>query len=64
MLHKGGKMEIADIIKLLVDNGVTIAILAYFCFRDYKFMQTLTDLLSSLKTQSERLAEILEKEDA
>lgn len=55
-------MEFADIIKLLVDNGVTIAILAYFCFRDYKFMQTLTDLLSSLKTQSERLAEILEKE--
>lgn len=54
-------MEFSDVIKLLVDNGVTIAILAYFCFRDYKFLQALTDLLSNLKAQTERLADIIEK---
>lgn len=53
-------MEFSDIIKLLVDNGVTIAILAYFCFRDYKFLQALTDLLANLKAQTERLADIIE----
>lgn len=55
-------MTISEIVKLIVDNGVTIAILGYFCIRDWKFMSTLTELLTTLKSQTEHIAHIIEKE--
>lgn len=54
-------MTISEIVKLIVDNGVTIAILGYFCIRDWKFMSTLTELLTTLKSQTEHIARIIEK---
>lgn len=54
-------MTIQEIVKMFTDNGVTIAILIYFCVRDWKFMTTLTEVLASLKAQTERLSDIIEE---
>lgn len=40
--------NVADIVSLIQNTGVTIVILAYFIFRDYKFMSTLQNTLSTL----------------
>lgn len=56
-------MEISDIVKMFVDNGVTIAILAYFCVRDWKFMNTLQTTLVSLNDAVRELKELHRKDD-
>ncbi len=53
-------MNVSEVVKLFVDNGVTIAILAYFCVRDWKFMNTLTEVLTTLKTQTAHIVTIVE----
>ena len=53
-------MNVSEVVKLFVDNGVTIAILAYFCVRDWKFMTTLTEVLATLKTQTAHIVTIVE----
>ena len=40
--------NVADIVSLIQNTGVTIVILAYFIFRDYKFMSTLQSTLTTL----------------
>lgn len=42
-------MEMNDFVGLMLNNGIGVVCIAYFMFRDYKFMQKLTDLLSSLQ---------------
>lgn len=49
-------MEIQDLVNLLMNSGVTIVVLAYFIYRDYKFLsrldttlQTLVDTVDTLK---------------
>ena len=37
-----------DIVKLLTDGGVTLVIIAFFMYRDIKFMNTLQQTLTSL----------------
>ena len=37
-----------DLVKMLTDGGVTIAIIAFFMYRDIKFMNTLQATLTSL----------------
>lgn len=43
-------MTITDIVNLFVNNGVAIAVIVYFMFRDYKFNQNMVELLTSIKT--------------
>lgn len=43
-------MGFEDIVAMIINNGIGIACIVYFMFRDFKFMQKLTDLLSSLQT--------------
>lgn len=43
-------MVITDIVNLFVNNGVAIAVIVYFMFRDYKFNQNMVELLTSIKT--------------
>lgn len=52
-------MELAEIVKLFVDNGVTIAVLVYFCVRDWKFMNTLVETLTTLKVTSSQLVTLI-----
>ena len=37
-----------QIVQLLVNNGTAVVIIAYFMYRDYKFMGTLQDTLTTL----------------
>ena len=52
-------MGFDEIIALIINNGIGIACIVYFMFRDYKFMQRLSDLLSSLQTA----LDIIEKKE-
>lgn len=53
-------MGIEAIVELFVNNGVSIAVLVYFCVRDWKFMQTLTETLTTLKEVTKHSAEAVE----
>lgn len=37
-----------DIIDLVISNGIGVACIVYFMFRDYKFMDTMQKTLNSL----------------
>lgn len=37
-----------QIVQLLVNNGTAVVIIAYFMYRDYKFMGTLQNTLTTL----------------
>lgn len=45
-----------QIIKIIVDNGVTVGVLCYFAFTNYQFMTRIDTTLASIK-------EILSKMD-
>ena len=47
IIDKGGE-KMPDLVKMLTDGGVTIAIIAFFMYRDIKFMNTLQATLTSL----------------
>lgn len=42
------KMEIQELTNLLLNSGVSIIVIAYFMYRDYKFMNTLQTTLTTL----------------
>lgn len=42
-------MEIADIVGLVTNNGVAIAVVVYFLWRDNKFNKTQIETLTSVK---------------
>ena len=37
-----------EFITMIVNNGTAVAIIAYFMYRDFKFMSTLRDTLTTL----------------
>ena len=41
-------MDLQQIIDLVVSNGIGVACIIYFMFRDYKFMNALQESLHSL----------------
>lgn len=41
-------MEMQELITMLVNNGTAVAVIAYFMYRDFKFMSTLRDTLTTL----------------
>lgn len=43
-------MEMKEILDFMINNGVGVVCIAYFMFRDYHFMQKLSDTLSTLQT--------------
>ena len=55
-----------DLVNLIVNSGVTVVIIAYFMFRDYKFMSQLQNTLTTLVDTVSALKDVLrfdEKED-
>lgn len=44
-----------DFINLIVNNGIGVACIGYFMYRDYKFMQKISDLLSALNATLDQL---------
>jgi len=51
-------MKMSEIVKLIVDNGITVVCLGYFMFLNYKFNEKLTQTLTKV---SETLYEIEDK---
>ena len=41
-------MEMADLMNLILNSSVSIVVIVYFMFRDYKFMQQLTTSIQQL----------------
>lgn len=41
-------MEMQELITMLVNNGTAVAVIAYFMYRDFKFMTTLRETLTTL----------------
>ena len=54
-------MEIDSLTTLIVNNGVAVAVIAYFMFRDYKFMDELQRTLQSLVTTVDVLKSVVSK---
>lgn len=58
-------MEFAEVVKLLVDNSVTVIIIAYFLVYNWKFtdsiQQTQTMLIATVSDLKKTIEKILEK---
>lgn len=52
-----------DLVNLIVNSGVTVVIIAYFIFRDYKFMNQLQQTLTTLVDTVNTLKDVLRLED-
>ena len=55
-------MNIEQILSLVVNNGIGVACIVYFIVRDYKFMNTLTDTLQTLRDSTQLIQEHFIKE--
>ena len=49
-----------DLVNLFVNNGTAVVVLAYFLYRDYKFMNTLQTTLATLVKTVDALKENVE----
>ena len=47
-----------QIVNLILNNGIGVACVAYFMYRDLKFMQKLADAFASLKATLESLEKV------
>lgn len=56
-------MGINEVVSLIVNNGVAVGLLAYFVYRDNKFMNSLNITLKSLQTSVESVKNMLEKRE-
>ena len=60
-------MEFAEVVKLLVDNSVTVIIIAYFLVYNWKFtdsiQQTQTMLIATVSELKKTIEKILERQE-
>lgn len=56
-------MEIDSLTTLIVNNGVAVAVIAYFMFRDYKFFDELQRTLQSLVTTVDVLKTVIANDE-
>ena len=53
-------MEMKELVNMIQNTGVTVVIIGYFIFRDYKFMETLKDTLTTLVNTVSTLKEVVQ----
>ena len=53
-------VEMKELVTLIQNTGVTVVILGYFIYRDYKFMGTLKDTLTTLVNTINTLKEVIQ----
>ena len=56
-------METPDIVSLIVNNGVAVAVIIYFMFRDFKFISKLSDSLQELIDTVKSFEKTIRRED-
>lgn len=54
-------MDLTTLVNLFVNNGIAIAVIVYFCFRDYKFMSSLQSTLTTLVDTVNTLKEVTKR---
>lgn len=59
--ERGTALEFKEMITLLQNTGVTIVVVAYFMIRDYKFMSTLQEALTTLIQTVDTLKDMMQK---
>lgn len=52
-------MEMQELTSMITNTGVTVVIIAYFIFRDYRFMHQLETTLTSLINTVDMLKEVV-----
>lgn len=55
-----GCIKMNEIINMFVNNGVAVAVVAYYLYRDYKYNERIILLLNDIKTIVQRLNDELE----
>lgn len=53
-----------NIIDLIVSNGIGVACIVYFMFRDYKFMATMQQTLTTLEDTTNLIKDYFIKKEA
>jgi hypothetical protein len=53
-------MEMKELVNMIQNTGVTVVIIGYFIYRDYKFMGTLKDTLTTLVNTVSTLKEVVQ----
>lgn len=43
-------MTLQDIVNMIVNSSVSVAVIAYFCVRDWKFTEQISRTLSAIET--------------
>lgn len=56
-------MELQDIVNMIVNNSVSVAIICYFCIRDWHFMDTLNKALVTLIESTNTLKELIKEKE-
>lgn len=59
--YKRREVSMNEIVSIIVNNGVAVGIIAYFIYRDNKFMNSLTTTLTTLQTSVNSMKELLER---
>lgn len=49
-----------DIVNIILNSGVSVGVLVYFLYRDYKFMSSLQSTLTTLENTTESINKLLE----
>ena len=52
-------MEMETLVTTILNSSVSVAVIAYFMYRDYKFLSTLEKTLQSLVTTVDTLKDII-----
>lgn len=52
-----------DLVNLFMNAGVTVVVLAYFIYRDYKFSEKLNSSLTTLNDTTNLIKDLLIKEE-
>lgn len=53
-------MEMKELVNMIQNTGVTVVIIGYFIYRDYKFMGTLKETLTTLVNTVSTLKEVVQ----
>jgi hypothetical protein len=53
-------MEMKELVNMIQNTGVTVVIIGYFIYRDYKFMGTLKDTLTTLVNTVSTLKDVVQ----
>lgn len=58
---KRGEKELDNILNILTDGGIALAVIAYFMYRDNKYTSSIVESLAKFQGELERLSHNIEQ---